>query len=96
MNLPVTKKQLKMARAVAIAADVTQIILVPFFVEGFFSPLNDLLDIAVCATLSSIIGFHWSFLPAAVIEDLPVLDEIPTWTLAVLIATSDMQMIHKG
>ncbi len=75
------------ALTVAILADAVQIVLLPLFGPGAFSPLNDLLDIAVAWTLIRLLGWHWAFLPSFFAELVPGLDLVPTWTLAVLIVT---------
>ena len=59
----------------------------PMFVEGAFSPLDDLLDIAVAWMLIRLIGWHWAFLPSFVAKVVPGVDLVPTWTMAVLVAT---------
>ena len=75
------------ARLIAVSADLLQIVVFPFFGEGYASPVNDALDLAVGVALIKLVGFHWSFLPAAVAELVPGLDLAPTWTAAVLLAT---------
>lgn len=72
---------------VALGADLLQIAVFPLFGEGFASPVNDALDLAVGIALIKLVGFHWSFLPAAAAEIVPGLDLAPTWTAAVLLAT---------
>ena len=75
------------ALAIAILADAFQIVLFPMFVEGAFSPLDDLLDIAVAWMLIRLLGWHWAFLPSFVAKLVPGADLVPTWTMAVLVAT---------
>lgn len=75
------------ALAIAILADALQIVFFPMFVEGAFSPLDDLLDIAVAGILVRLLGWHWAFLPSFVAKVVPGLDLVPTWTMAVLVAT---------
>ena len=77
------------ALAVAILADALQIVFFPMFVEGAFSPIDDLLDIAVAWMLIRLLGWHWAFLPSFVAKVLPGVDLIPTWTMAVLVATRE-------
>jgi hypothetical protein len=79
------------ALGIALFADALQIVLFPFFGEGALSPANDLLDIAVAWVLTRLIGWHWAFLPSFLTELVPGLDLVPTWTLAVLIATRQMR-----
>jgi len=37
--------------------------------------------------LSWLVGFHWAFLPTFIAELLPFVDLVPSWTLAVWLAT---------
>jgi hypothetical protein len=55
------------------------------FSAGIASPLDIGLDIAVCGLLTFLLGWHYGFLPSFVLEVVPLLDLIPTWSLAVLI-----------
>ncbi len=75
------------ARLIALGADLLQILVFPLFGEGFASPVNDVLDLAVGAALIKLVGFHWAFLPAAAAELVPGLALAPTWTASVLFAT---------
>ena len=75
------------ARLVALAADAVQLGLAPLFGEGFASPFNDVLDLAVAAVLVKLLGFHWALLPALAAEAVPALDLAPTWTASVLLVT---------
>jgi hypothetical protein len=78
------------ALTIAIAADALQIVFFPLFVEGAGSPLDDVLDIAVAWVLIRLLGWHWAFLPSFVAKVLPGVDMVPTWTMAVLLATRGM------
>jgi len=75
------------ALAIAILADALQIVFFPLFVEGAGSPLDDVLDIAIAWILIRLLGWHWAFLPSFVAKVLPGVDMVPTWTIAVLVAT---------
>ncbi|MFN8588975.1 MAG: hypothetical protein U0704_14380 [Candidatus Eisenbacteria bacterium] len=72
---------------VAVAADVVQWWLLPAFAPGGFSPFEAGLDFVVSAFLVWRLGWHWAFLPAAIAELTPGVDLVPTWTMAVWIAT---------
>ncbi|MGA7380965.1 MAG: hypothetical protein WBX03_08945 [Terriglobales bacterium] len=67
----------------AIIADVIQIIVFPLFVEGAFSPADDLLDLGVGAAMVHLLGWHWEFLPSFLAKLAPGVDLVPFWTLAV-------------
>lgn len=77
----------RLAWAVAIAADTLQILAFPLFAEGGVSPADTVLDIAVAAILSRLLGWHWAFLPTLAAELVPGLDMFPTWTAAVFFVT---------
>jgi hypothetical protein len=85
--VPITAKRIKIAIAVAVCADLIQIGLFPLVSEGIFSPLDDVLDVAVCIVLTLLVGWHFAFLPSFVVKVLPIADLVPTWTIATLIAT---------
>jgi hypothetical protein len=80
-----TRARQAAALAVAAGADVAQLALAPLFGEGFASPFDDALDIAVAGVLVWLLGFHWALLPAAGAELVPGLDLAPTWTASVLL-----------
>ena len=71
------------AMALAIVADVLQLAVFPAFVEGAFSPADDLLDIGVAAMLVRLLGWHWEFLPSFFAKLVPGMDLVPFWTIAV-------------
>lgn len=91
MKAIVSRSALITAYAVAICADLLQICLVPFFSEGFASPFDDFSDVVVCLILSRLIGFHFAFLPSFLIKLVPLVESVPTWTLAVLIASRHLR-----
>ena len=80
-------RAIRIGRTVAVIADAIQLVLFPFFVGGFASILNDVLDVVVCAVLLRLIGWNVLFLPTFIVEMLPFGDLAPTWTIAVFIAT---------
>jgi hypothetical protein len=86
-ELPSSPK--RTALAIAILADALQIVFFPMFVEGAFSPLDDLLDIAVAWMLIRLLGWHWAFLPSFAAKLVPGVDLVPSWTMAVLVATRE-------
>lgn len=84
---PISTRRIWIARAIAVAADVTQIAFLPAFVEGFASPLDAALDVVVAVVLTLLVGWHIAFIPTFIIKALPFADLAPTWTIAILIAT---------
>ena len=77
------RSRFQTALVLAVVSDALQIVLLPLFVEGALSPLDDLLDFAVAAILIRLIGWHWEFLPSFLGELVPGVDLVPFWTLAV-------------
>lgn len=90
----VTSSEIKLARTIAISADSLQILFFPLFGEGVFSPFNDLTDVVVCILLTRLIGWHWALVPTFFFEEMPALDEVPTWTIAVMLATHNRHVAH--
>ena len=80
--------RIRAARAIAMLADLAQIVIFPAFSEGVLSPANDALDVGVAAALTWLLGWHWAFLPSFLSELIPVFDLVPTWTAAVWYVTS--------
>ena len=76
-------RELRAAWAVAIAADSIQIVALPLFAPGAFSPADTVIDVAAALTLSRLLGWHWAFLPTLIAELIPGFDLFPTWTAAV-------------
>jgi hypothetical protein len=75
--------RLKTAMVLAVLADLVQIAVLPFFVEGAASPADDLLDLGMAGMLTWMLGWHWEFLPSALAKLVPGVDLVPLWTLAV-------------
>jgi hypothetical protein len=71
------------AMLIAIVADALQIVLLPMFAEGAFSPGDDILDLGIAAVMVKLLGWHWEFLPSFFAKLVPGVDLVPFWTLAV-------------
>lgn len=80
-------KRIRAARLIAIAADLIQLAFIPAFAGGFFSPLNNVLDIVIGLAMVRLLGWHLAFLPTFVAEAVPGFDLVPTWTAAVWLVT---------
>ena len=78
------RSRFRSAMILAVAADALQILVIPLFGEGAFSPADDLLDVLVGAVLVHLLGWHWEFLPAFAAELVPGVDLVPFWTFAVV------------
>ena len=83
-----TPSRIRTARAIAMIADLAEIVVFPAFMEGFLSPVNDVLDVVVAILLTRLLGWHWVFLPSFLSEMIPAWGLVPTWTAAVFYVTS--------
>ncbi len=77
------RSRFRAAMALAMLADALQVLIFPVFVEGVFSPADDVLDVVLAAVLTYLLGWHWEFLPSLAGELIPGVDLVPLWTLAV-------------
>jgi hypothetical protein len=68
---------------VAIAADLIQLAVLPFVIEGVESPADDVLDLCAGGVLTWLLGWHWEFAPSFLAKLVPGVDLVPLWTLAV-------------
>jgi hypothetical protein len=71
-----TRSRIIAAYVVAVAADVSQLVLGP--VGWAFG--DQIIDLAAMAAETWILGFHLLLLPTFALEFLPVADWLPTWT----------------
>jgi hypothetical protein len=73
---PLTRARIVIALAIAVVADGLQLLLGPFgWAFG-----DQIIDIIAMVLTSRAIGFHWLLLPTFVVEFIPLLDDLPTWT----------------
>ena len=77
------RTRFQVAMALAVVADVLQIVALPFFVEGAASPADDVVDLGIGAAMFALLGWHWEFLPSFAGKLVPGVDLAPLWTLAV-------------
>lgn len=73
----------RVALAVAILADIVQLAVMPMFIEGAASPVDDVVDFGVGGFLTWLLGWHWEFAPSFLGKLVPGVDLVPFWTLAV-------------
>src|SRR5262249_53615771 len=76
-------REVRLAWAVALAADGIQILLLPLFVGGGVSPADALIDLSAAFVLSKLLGWTGSFSPPGLAELVPGVDFAPPWTSAV-------------
>lgn len=88
-TVQLTRSRIWTAYGIAIAADVGQWLLGPI---GMALP-DEAIDVVAAGAISWAIGFHPLFLPAFVLEFLPIADLLPTWTgcVAIVIALRKRQ-----
>jgi hypothetical protein len=75
-----TRRRIILALATALFADGLQLLL-GFF--GWFGA-DQVIDAVTMVLTSWMIGFHWLLLPTFVMEFIPLVDELPTWTACVI------------
>lgn len=68
------------AVAVAAVADLLQIVLLP--VAWTFA--QEAIDVVAMALVMTLLGFHLLLLPTFLVEFIPVVDMLPTWTGCVI------------
>ena len=71
-----TRARMILALAVAVAADGLQLALGPLGWTG----IDQAVDLVAMILVSRIIGFHILLLPTFVVELVPLLEDLPTWT----------------
>ena len=76
---PLTRPRMLLALAVAVAADGLQLLLGPF---GWVVADQTIDAVAMLLTMR-ILGFHILLLPTFVVELVPVIEDLPTWTACV-------------
>jgi hypothetical protein len=75
-----TRRRIWIACAIAVIADGIQVLLAPL---GWFG-IDEAIDVIVMVAMSATIGFHPLFLPTFVVEFIPVIDMLPSWTACTL------------
>ena len=77
-----TPRRIWIARGLAVLMDLVQLhpaLEIP--------PVSQIVDVATALVMTWLVGWHWAFLPTFLVEAVPIVDLVPTWTLAVLVAT---------
>ena len=68
------------AITIAVAADIVSFVIGPFGITF----ADEIIDLAVMGLETWLLGFHWMLLPTFVLEVVPLVDALPTWTACVL------------
>lgn len=71
-----SRRRIALAFAIALITDGIQILLGP---PGWLIA-DELLDVIAMVLVSAVIGFHPLLLPTFIVEFVPMIDMIPTWT----------------
>jgi len=74
---PITRPRMFLALAIAVAADGLQLLLGPLG----WAFIDQAIDGVAMILVSCVIGFHILLLPTFIIELVPVLEDLPTWTV---------------
>ena len=84
-----TRQRIIAAFAVAVATDAIQMLLGPFGITF----ADEVLDVIAMILAWRLLGFHMLLLPTFVLEILPVVDMLPTWTgcVGIVVATRKRQ-----
>jgi hypothetical protein len=75
-----TRWRIALALLVAVAADALQILLGPI---GWMLS-DEVIDVVTMVVSTLLIGFHVLLLPTFIVESLPLVDMLPTWTGCVI------------
>jgi hypothetical protein len=89
---PLTRPRIIAAMVIAVAADGLQLL---FGEIGWFG-IDQTIDLVAMILVSRAIGFHILLLPTFVVELIPLLDDLPTWTActAAVIALRKREQSH--
>jgi hypothetical protein len=71
-----TRARMVIALATAVAADGAQLLLGPLG----WAFIDQAIDLVAMLLISWILGFHILLLPTFIVELVPVVDDLPTWT----------------
>jgi len=75
------------AWTVALVADGLQWVIFPLVITPAGWPADGVIDVVTAGILIKLLGWHWAFLPTFLVELIPGVDMVPTWTVAVFLAT---------
>src|ERR1041384_7611848 len=79
-----TRRRVRFAYATAVAADALQIALGPLG----WAFMDETIDVIAMCLIWRAIGFHPLLLPTFVVEFVPFVDMLPTWTACVALVVS--------
>ncbi|TMP99339.1 MAG: hypothetical protein E6L09_09650 [Verrucomicrobia bacterium] len=79
-----TQSRVRLAYAVAVAADFLQVMLGPLG----WAFADEIIDVTAMVLTIGAIGFHPLLLPTFVVEFIPLVDMLPSWTACVALVVS--------
>ena len=88
-DAPLSTKRMALAFLVAALADAIS------FPADAYPPIEWGVDATTAIALIFILGFHWQFVPALIVEAIPGLMLFPSWVAAVL-AIVGMSRLNSG
>ncbi len=77
-----TRGRIVLALGVAIGADALQWLLAPLALAGFFA--DEIIDVIAMVLTARVLGFHVLLLPTFLLEFMPLVGMLPTWTGCVI------------
>jgi hypothetical protein len=89
---PMTPLRMGLALAVAVITDGLQ------FCTGFagWAGFDEVIDVVAMVLVTWLIGFHILLLPTFMVEMVPVVDDLPTWTACVVAVCVLRRREQKG
>jgi hypothetical protein len=89
---PLTRARIALALGIAVAADGLQMLLGPFGWVG----VDQVIDVAAMVLTTLTLGFHPLLLPTFVVEFIPPVDMLPTWTGCVIAVIALRKRAQRG
>ena len=77
-----TRRRIALALVLAGLADALQIAVAALGPAGWFF-LDQIIDVLAMVAMTLLIGFHPLLLPTFIVEIIPIVDMLPTWTACV-------------
>ena len=88
-----TRGRIAAAYTIAVLSDLAQLPVNLLYLTGALSVPGEALDLALdglaFVSTTVLLGFHWALLPTALIEAVPFVDALPSWTLCVAYVASE-------
>lgn len=89
---PLTRARIALALGIAVAADGLQMLLGPLGWVG----VDQVIDVAAMVLTTFALGFHPLLLPTFIVEFIPLVDMLPTWTGCVIAVIALRKRAQRG